>query len=192
MANQPGFATVVSAVYATSATFSWNANGNPGNTFYQVVVSTDPGFSVVTATITVSATAATAVSLFPGVTYYSQVQAINGGQISAPLNSYVAIPNVATAPDPFITVSSSPASPYVYTGGLVGEWQFDEDTGAFTVDGTGDGNNGNFDCVPAGPACVSTPTWTAGPVGFGSAASFSGLAGGAVLTNSGASRSRAA
>ena len=179
LANAPT-ATTVAAVFATSATFSWNPNGNPAYTFYQVIVATDPAFGIVTATLTVTSPSATATGLLPGVIYYSRVQAINGGQVAAPPFAYVAIPQTMTAPDPEITVSSTPASPYVASPGLVLVWQFDENTGTTTLDATGLGNTGNFGCVTS--ACVSTPTFTAGPVGLGSAASFSGLAGGRVLT----------
>jgi hypothetical protein len=180
LANVPT-ATAVSAVYPTSATFSWNANGNPAYTFYQVIVATDPTFDVVTATLTVSAPTATATGLLPGVTYYSRVEAINGGQLET---GYVAIPSTATASDPDITVSSSPASPYVAPTGLAGAWQFDEDTGTVSADGSGNGNTANLWC---GTPCNSTPTWAAGPPGMGSAVSFTGQAGGVVLMNAGLS-----
>jgi hypothetical protein len=176
-AANPPTSPVVSAVYSTSATFSWNANGNPAGTYYQVVVSTDPAFNIVTSTLTVSATAATAVGLLPGVIYYASVAAI-------PLTASVTFPPTTTATNADITVSSSPASPYFASAGLVGSWQFDEDTGTVTSDLSANGNTGNFGCTTA--ACVSTPTWAASLPGLGSAASFSGQAGGVVLTNSGA------
>ena len=177
MAKAPG-APLASAVYATSATFTWGSNGNPGYTFYRVLVSTDPLFAVVTATLTVTAPTATATGLLPGgVTYYAQVQAVNGAQLGT---AYVGLPAKYTTPDPSISVSSAPASPYVAPAGLAGSWQFDEDAGTTTVDGSGNANIGNFGCATA--SCVSTPTFASGPSGLGSAASFSGQSGGVVLT----------
>jgi hypothetical protein len=159
-------------------TFTWNANGNPGFTFYDVIVATDPTFDVIVATLSVSAPTATATGLLPGTTYYSKVQAVNGVQIPT---TFAAIPTKTTTPDSNITVNSAPPSPYVPSAGLVGAWQFDENAGTTTADSSGAGNTGNFGCTT--PACASTPTFAAGPIGLGSAASFSGLAGGVVRTN---------
>jgi hypothetical protein len=178
-ANAPT-ATAVSAVHSTSATFTWSANGNPSYTFYEVVVSTDPGYSVVVATLNVTSPSLTITGLLPGVTYYSEVQAINGVQIPDAAG-FVAIPPATTIPDSVITVSSSPATPYAVTANLVGAWQFDEDTGTVTADGTGGADVGIFACTT--PVCASTPTWASGPPGMGSAASFSGIAGGVVASS---------
>jgi len=89
-----------------------------------------------------------------------------------------------TVPDPAITIDQSPASPYVAPTGLVGAWQFDENSGTTAADSSGNGNAGSLGC--ATQACASTPTFTAGPVGLGGAVSFTGQTGGVVRTNSGA------
>ncbi|HXT00847.1 MAG TPA: LamG-like jellyroll fold domain-containing protein, partial [Elusimicrobiota bacterium] len=179
-ANSPT-APSVYAVYSTSAVYAWNPNGNPPDTFYQIIVTTDPAFGVVVSTLSVSTPTAIAAGLIPGVTYYAHVEAISGGQAET---GYGATVTAVTAADPSITVNTAPPSPYVAPGGLAGAWQFDEDSGTTTTDGSGNGNSGNFGCTT--PACVSTPTFSAGPVGLGSAVSFSGQAGGVVLTNTGA------
>ena len=178
---KPPSAESVYAVYQTSAQFAWNPNGNPANTFYQIIVSTDPTFSIGTSTLTVSTPTVIATGLLPGGTYYAHVEAISGGQIET---GYGGLLTTATAADPSITVNSAPPSPYVAPAGLVGAWQFDENTGTTTADSSGSGNTGNLGCVVA--ACVSTPTFAPGPLGFGSAVSFTGQAGGVVQTNSGA------
>lgn len=179
-ANPPSAASVY-AVYQTSAVYSWNPNGNPLDTFYQIVITTDPAFGIVTSTLTVSTPTAVATGLLPGVTYYAHVEAISGGQIET---GYGVTLTTATIPDPTITVDAAPPSPYVAPSGLVGAWQFDENTGTTTADSSGNGNTGNLGCVVA--SCVSTPTFTTGPVGFGSALNFTGQAGGVATTNSGA------
>ncbi len=172
----PPTGSAVAALYLTSVTFSWNANGNPAGTYYQVVVASDPAFAVIVATVNVPATNATVSNLITGATYYAKVQAINGVQIPTAFDATV----VAALPsDPKITNNGSPNTPYVATPQLVGAWQFDESTGTFSVDGSTYGNAANLVCVTNG--CVSTPTWTAGPPGLGSALSFNGLSG-AVLT----------
>ncbi len=178
-ANPPA-GPVSAAAFTSSVTYVWSANGNPAYTFYQVAVTTDPTFQVVVATLSVSSPTATATGLLPGVTYYAEVQAINGVQI--PTLPPMGLPTAVTIADPKITESSSPPTPYAGGAGLTGAWQFDEDAGTTTADATGGGNAGNFGCTIQN--CVSTPTWAAGPVGLGSAASFSGLLGGVVRTKS--------
>jgi hypothetical protein len=177
----PPTAPSVYAVYQTSAVFAWNSNGNPANTFYQIIVTTDPAFGIVTSTLTVSTPTATAVGLLPGVTYYAHVEAISGDQVETGYGSRL---TAVTAPDGTITVNPAPPSPYVAPSGLVGAWQFDEASGTTTADSSVNGNTGSLGCSLA--ACVSTPTFASGPVGMGTAVSFSGQAGGVVTTNTGA------
>lgn len=179
-ANAPVGLTA-SALYRSSATFTWGANGNPAYTYYELVVASEPAFGVVVATLSVSGTTVTAANLFPGTTYYAQVHAFNGMQIPTLFTTPPLM--TATAPDPLTSVSPTPPSPYVPSSSLVGSWQFDEGSGLTAADGSGLGNSGAFVCLQS--ACTSTPTFAAGPPGLGSAASFAGLSG-AVLTNSGA------
>lgn len=173
----PAVSPAVSAVFMSSASVTWGANGNPSYTFYQLVYSTDSSFAVGVATLSVAATTATPTGLLPGATYFAKVQAVSGGQVGT---SFTSTLQFATARDPLITISSSPASPYVPVSGLVGAWQFDEGAGTSTADGSGLGHAGALACQLSVP-CFSTPTFSGGPAGLGDAALFSGLDGGAVI-----------
>ncbi len=174
LANDPTV-PVVNAAYMSSVTYSWNANLNPGYTFYEVTVTTDVSFGIIISTLTVNATAATATGLFPGTTYYARVRSINGSQ---QLGGYVAFASTFTISDPNVTLVLSPPSAYVPPNGSVGQWHFDESTGVIAADSSGPGNTAFLTCLTA--SCVSTPTFVAGPAGLGSAVSFSGLASGLV------------
>lgn len=173
-ANDPT-APIVVAAFASSITYSWNGNGNPGYTFYEVSVTTDSTFAIVVATLSVNATGATASNLFPGTTYFAKVRSIDGSQSAG---NFVAFASTRTAPDPAITANNSPPSAYTPIAGVVGQWQFDESTGTTAADSSGLGNAGSLTCLAF--SCTSTPTWSAGPSGLGSAVSFSGLASGLV------------
>jgi hypothetical protein len=173
----PPTGTAVSAIYQSSVAITWNRNGNPAGTFYQIVVASDVAFNVIVATINVATTNVTVANLVTGGTYYAKVQAINGVQIETAFDAAV----VAALPaDPKITSNPSPNSPYVASSQLVGAWQFDESTGTFSVDASTYGDNANLVCVLNG--CVSTPTWTAGPTGLGSGLAFNGLSGAVLST----------
>jgi len=175
LANNPTL-PVVNAAYASSITYSWNANLNPAYTFYEVGVTTDPTFTIIVTTLTVNGTTATANDLFPATSYYARVRSINGSQIYG--SAFVGFASTFTLSDPAITTINAPPSAYVPPNGSVGQWHFDESTGATAADTSGLGNTAFLTCVAA--ACVSTPTFIAGPTGLGSAASFTGLAGGLV------------
>ncbi|MDD5303868.1 MAG: hypothetical protein PHS14_12275, partial [Elusimicrobia bacterium] len=164
------------AAYASSVTYSWNGNLNPAYTFYELAVTTDSTYGIIVATLTVNATTATATGLFPGTTYYAQVRSINGSQVYG--TAFATFASTRTVSDPAITVVLAPPSAYVPPGGSVGQWQFDEGTGATAADSSGPNNTALLTCVAA--ACVSTPTFVAGPAGLGSAVAFSGLANGLV------------
>lgn len=174
----PPTGTAVAGVFPSSAALTWNANGNPAGTFYSVVVASDAAFNVIVATISVTTTTAVVPGLLPGTTYYSKVQAINGVQIPT---TYTAIPNAALPRDPSITFSAAPNTPYVAGSQLVGAWQFDESSGTYSADASTYGVAANLVC--AGTGCVSTPTWTAGPYGLGSALAFTGLSGAATTAS---------
>lgn len=169
LANDPT-TPFIQGVSATTATYSWGANFNPGYTFYEVAVTTDATFAVVVTTLTVSATTATATDLFPATTYFARVRSISGGQ---QVGNWVAIASTRTLADPNITNVLAPPSVYVPPNGAVGQWQFDESSGTTAADGSGFANSGTLTCVSA--SCVSTPTWTTGPAGLGAAVQFSGL-----------------
>ncbi|MFI5347534.1 MAG: LamG-like jellyroll fold domain-containing protein [Elusimicrobiota bacterium] len=182
-ANAP-VSLAASGIGFSTVTFTWGANGNPGATAYEVAVASDPAFGLVVSTLNTSVgTSVTATGLFPGSTYYVRVRAYNGSQIPTAFAPSI---NISMVSDIAIATAAAPASPYTPILGLAGSWQFDEGSGLTTADLLG-GNSaapGAFGCVTA--ACASTPTFTAGPPGLGTAASFSGLFGGVVRTASGA------
>lgn len=169
LANPPITPTTPS-INSTSVTFAWAANGNPGYTFYELNVATDAVFGVVVATIPASTTQATATGLLPGTNYFGRVRAISGGQA---LTSFLSFGSVATTVDAGITQNAAGGTPYAFGNGLAGMWHFDESTGTTVADLSGNGNPAAMTCLTA--ACVSTPTFAAGPAGLGAAASFSGL-----------------
>lgn len=173
-ANDPTSPSVTGA-FSSSITYSWNANGNPGYTFYEVSVTTDSSFNVIVTTLTVNTTSATATGLFPSTSYYARVRSVDGSQTPG---NFLVIASTFTRPDPNISVNTTPASIYSPYAGVVGQWQFDESTGTSSSDGSGLGNTARLGCSAL--ACVSTPTWAAGPAGLGSAVSFSGLNNGLV------------
>lgn len=157
-------------VHATSVTFAWNANGNPSYTFYELNVSTDAAFTVVVATVPASTTQATATGLLPGTSYYARARALSGSQ--AP-TSFLVFAATFTRLDSGITLNAGGGTPYAPGSGLVGQWHFDEGAGATSADLSGNANTALLTCVSAG--CASTPTFTGGPPGLGSAVLLSGL-----------------
>jgi hypothetical protein len=157
-------------INTTSITWAWAANGNPGYTFYELNVATDAAFSAVIATVPANATQATVSSLLPGTTYYARVRAISGSQNLTAYQLFAAtVTNVNTG----ITQNPTGGTPYALPLNLAGQWHFDESTGATTADLSGNANVAYLTCLSAG--CVSTPTFTAGPPGLGTAASINGV-----------------
>lgn len=173
-ANDPT-APTVNAINASSITYSWNGGLNPSYTFYEIAVTTDATFGIIVTTLTVNATTATATGLFPGTSYYARVRSINGSQI---IGGDVFFATAHTLSDPAVTVVPAPPSAYVSPNGSVGQWQFDENTGLLAADTAGPGNTALLTCVAF--ACVSTPTFTAGPPGLGNAVAFTGVDNGLV------------
>lgn len=169
LVNAP-LSPVVSAMYVSSGVFSWDTNGNPSYTNYELSIATHSNFKVVVATIGASGATATVRDLLPATSYYARVRAFNGNQIPS---SFLVFAATMTSTDPSITVSSAPPSPYVLPSGLEGVWQFDEGSGLTSADGSPAANAVQFTCTTA--LCVSTPTFASGPAAFGTAASFSGL-----------------
>ncbi|MCM2304188.1 MAG: hypothetical protein NDJ72_05760 [Elusimicrobia bacterium] len=176
LANDPT-APVVNAAYSSSITYSWTGGLNPSYTFYEVVVTTDSSYGIIITTLTVNATTATATGLLQGTTYYARARSINGGQLYG--TGFAVFAATRTLPDPAITAVASPPSAYVPPNGSVGQWHFDESTGTLAADSAGPNNTAYLTCLAA--ACVSTPTFIAGPAGLGNAVSFSGLANGLVV-----------
>lgn len=161
---------VIAAVNVTSVSYSWGDNGNPGYTFYEVNVAADPLFAAVVTTLTVNARTATVTGLVPDTLYYARLRAVSGSQAAG---NIVAIAPTRTLVDPAITYNQAPPSAYIPPSGAVGQWNFDESTGVIAADSSGLGNTAYLTCAAA--ACVSTPTFVAGPSYLGSAVAFSGL-----------------
>lgn len=173
-ANPP---TTPSAPYvnATSVTWAWAANGNPNYTFYELNVSTDATFGISVATVPTSATQASVTGLLPGTTYYARARAVSGSQVQTAFLTFLATVTVRTSG---ITQDSGGGTPYAQPAGIVGQWHFDESTGAVAADLSGYANDAALTCLAA--ACTSTPTWAGGPPGLGSAVSVSGVTHGLV------------
>src|SRR2546430_1896690 len=66
---------------------------------------------------------------------------------------------------------------YVNSGSLIGLWHFDESTGTAAADSSGLGHAASLGCALPGTLCLSTPTFTPGPTGLGTALHFSGASG---------------
>ncbi len=175
LADDPA-APVVNAAFSSSITYSWTGGLNPSYTFYEIVVTTDSSFGVIVTTLTVNATTATASGLLQGTTYFARVRSINGGQIYG--TGFAVFAATRTIPDLKITSFLAPPSAYVPPAGAVGQWHFDEGAGTTAADSSGTNNTAFLTCVAA--ACVSTPTFIAGPAGLGRAVSFTGADNGLV------------
>ena len=79
----------ISNVYRSSFTASWNMNGNPLDTFYEIEYSTDSGFGVSLSTTVTRTTYAVINGLSYNTTYYTRVFSINayGVKNMTPSNS---------------------------------------------------------------------------------------------------------
>ncbi len=166
-------AFTVTAVSTRTASFSWGPNGNPPYTFYEVGVAIDPAFTSIVNTLNVNATIATATGLYPETTYYARVRSVSGSQGYGNFVPSAAGVSTMTLKDLAITTTSVQTSAYIAPAGTVGQWQFDESTGVTAADSSGFANTAFLTCLNA--ACVSTPTWVAGPPGMGTAAAYPGL-----------------
>jgi hypothetical protein len=168
-ANSAGACSVVS-VTSNTASFTWNPNGNPAGTFYEVDLDTNSVFTNVITTITPAATAVTVKGLFPGTTYFAQVRSYNGSLV--PTSPYSFCGSTTTNSDSQVALSSAPATVYAIPTGAVGVWHFDESTGTVASDSSAYNNSGLLTCLYSG--CVSTPTWVSGVYGLKSAVEFTG------------------
>lgn len=177
---RPPASAIISAMYASSGVFTWDANTNPPHTSYEFSIATGPDYGVVIATLSTTQTSIGVDGLLPRTRYYARVRAFNGTQVPT---AFAYFSPASTVSDPLITISSAPPSPYAASGGLVGSWQFDEGGGLSAADGSGNANAAQFTCTAG--LCTSTPSFAAGPPGLGAAASFSGAQHGVVRTQSG-------
>ncbi|MCK5582216.1 MAG: fibronectin type III domain-containing protein, partial [Elusimicrobiales bacterium] len=86
-----------SAVSSTQIITSWNPNGNPGGTLYDVLISTDNFLTTKTSSSTIENFYATE-SLIPNTTYSFKVAAINGNSIKTAYTSIISSLSYAAVP----------------------------------------------------------------------------------------------
>lgn len=170
----PPTATAVASVSTATARLTWNANGNPGGTSFQVQVSSDNGFAgTLLSVLSVPGTQTWITGLLPASTYYARVRASGFSGSSSAFDA-----TVSMVTDRFGAVSStsSPPSPYDFPAATVGAWHFDESSGTVAADSTSYANHGTL----SGVINASTPVFTTGQSGLGNALRFAGLTGGVV------------
>ncbi|MBI5595008.1 MAG: fibronectin type III domain-containing protein [Elusimicrobia bacterium] len=170
----PPTGTAVASVSTATARLTWNANGNPGGTSFQVQVSSENGFTgTLLAVLSVVGTDTNVTGLLPASTYYARVRASGFSGSSSGFDAAVSF-----VTDRFGAISSnnSPASPYDFPAATVGAWHFDESSGTSAADSTSYGNHGTL----SGVINASTPVFTTGMSGLGNALRFAGLTGGVV------------
>lgn len=168
-AAAPPTATAVIAVGTATIRIQWSGIANPAGTTYEAHLSSNQYFS---GTITPRSTLADNLSfigLLPATTYYMRVRARNGDSIPTVFDSSVsAVTSVLGG------ISAAPIPPTVYLPGpgSVAVYHFDESSGTSVPDATGNGNTGTMSCTFV--AC-SSPTFTTGMTGMGTAGQFSGI-----------------
>lgn len=97
-ANAPaGAAAPFTAVFETSATFAWTANGNPAGTLWRAELAADSGFGVSPQSSVTLATTATFSGLLKNTTYFTRVRALNRNGEPGELLSFY---STATLTDP--------------------------------------------------------------------------------------------
>ena len=104
-AGTPPFTSVSSA----SLTANWTANGNPAETIYTVLSSTDSGFAGSPASTTTFSLSVSSLSLLSDTTYYFEVKATSGASSSA----YTQLGGTCTLTDVPGAASSSWAAVWV-------------------------------------------------------------------------------
>ncbi len=173
----------VSILFISTDTLSvsWDPNGNPSGTFYRLFLSPTPpaadvagsassGFGANISTWSATSPSLTLNGLLPGTSYYLRIQSINGDAVASGFNA-----STFTRTTTFSAISSttSPPSPYVPASAMIGLWHFDDAISTRAADSSGAENHGDIHC---GAGCSSTPTFTAGRTGMGTALRFLGLA----------------
>ncbi|MFH2201881.1 MAG: LamG-like jellyroll fold domain-containing protein [Elusimicrobiota bacterium] len=165
----PPTGTAASNVSTGSVTIAWNANNNPSYTVYQVFKATDNGFAGTVESKTATQTTLGFSSLLPGTTYYFRVRSkSSNGTASAYDTTVWAVTDVIEP----ISQAATPATPYAIAPGAVAVYHFDESTGTIVIDSSSYSNDGVLTCSFVN---CSTPTYTAGRNGFGTAVDFSGI-----------------
>ncbi|MEW6039900.1 MAG: fibronectin type III domain-containing protein, partial [Elusimicrobiota bacterium] len=93
----PPTASLFSAVYISSITVTWSANGNPAGTQYTINYSTDAGFTT-PKTVSATVTNYTIASLDYNTIYYVQVMATNGDGVATAYDTKITTATLANIP----------------------------------------------------------------------------------------------
>ncbi|HAH06342.1 MAG TPA: hypothetical protein DCM05_07405 [Elusimicrobia bacterium] len=170
LADVPGPITVTSAS-TESIGVSWLANGNPStSTVYDLFIATDTGFAGNVSTRTVSQSSLLLSGLLPSTLYAVRVRAVNGNGVPTAPSAAV---TQRTYDVPSISSTPAPSSPYIPDGSAVGVWHFDEGSSTRAADSSGFGHHALLTCLDA--HCISTPTFTSGMEGLGTAVQSRGV-----------------
>lgn len=164
----PPTGSALASIGTSTARLTWSANGNPPGTSYTVQVSTLSGFAATLTSLSVTTETATVTGLLPASTYYARVRAagFNGNA-----TAFDAVLSFVTGSFGAISSTSAPPSPYAVSPTEVAVFHFDEAGGTRAADSSGWGNH----LALVGSLTSSSPTFTTGPTGLGSALRFAGL-----------------
>ncbi|TBR25417.1 hypothetical protein EPO15_02255 [bacterium] len=164
----PPTGSAVAQVTTSTARLTWNGNGNPNGTSYQVQVATLNGFGSVLSAVSVTANEATFLGLLPASTYYARVRAsgFNGNA-----TAFDTALSFVTSSFGAISSTAAPPTPYAVSGPEVGVWHFDETGGTRAADSSSFANH----LAITASLTNSSPTFVAGQDGLGKALRFPGL-----------------
>lgn len=160
------------SISSNTVTLDWDLNGNPIYTNFEIRRATNSAMSGVISTNTYGGTSTEVRDLLPLTSFYFQIRSINGDDLRSAADTN--IPEVFTLGSANVTSSTGPYTTYEIPAGAVGIWHFDEGSGTTAIDATGKGHNGRLLCDFN--RCISTPTYSAGPEGLGTALRTTGQA----------------
>lgn len=168
--TDPVAPTGLAAQQVTTATarFTWSGGANPSGTSYQLQVATLTGFGSVLTAVSVTANEATVGSLLPASTYYARVRAtgFNGNT-----TAFATAVTFVTGSFGAISSTAAPPTPYTVSATEIGVFHFDEGGGTRAVDSSAHANH----LAVTGALTSSSPSFTAGQAGLGTALRFPGL-----------------
>lgn len=160
--------TAVPVIGTATAKVTWALNGNPGNTSFQVQISTRSDFSSLQAAVSVAGTEAVVGGLQTGTGYFARVKASGFGASSA----FDATISFVTLVFAAVSSTGAPPTPYAFASNSVAVYHFDEAGTTRTLDASAFANHGSLSGIIG-----STPTIVIGQSGLGNAARFPGLTG---------------
>lgn len=157
------------SVSSNTVTLDWDlaaaAPLNPSYTNFEIRRASNAAISGLVSTVTVGGTSTPFTNLFPLTSYYFQIRAINGDDLRSAADA--AIPVAFTNGSANVSSSTGPYSTYESLPDAIGIWHFDESTGTLANDASGNSHNGRLLCDFN--RCISTPTYSAGGAGLGTA-----------------------